>query len=73
MLGANAVAEGLLYFEGTPGGLCGFVYFCMFRRPLLCSLNEVWRLMEHLKRKRYPVVCCSKAGTPQQILSRERG
>ena len=27
----------------------GFVYFCMFRRPLLCALNEVWRFMEKLK------------------------
>ena len=27
----------------------GFVYFCMFRRPLLCALNEVWRFMERLK------------------------
>ena len=28
----------------------GFVYFCMFRRPLLCALNEVWRFVERLKR-----------------------
>ena len=27
----------------------GFVYFTMFRRPLLCILNEVWRFMEKLK------------------------
>ena len=24
----------------------GFVYMCMFRRPLLCSLNEVWVFMQ---------------------------
>eukprot|EP00435_Cladocopium_sp_Y103_P065549 s527_g27.t1 len=24
----------------------GFVYMCMFRRPLLCSLNEVWSFMQ---------------------------
>ena len=28
----------------------GFVYFAMFRRPLLSALNEVWRFMEKLKR-----------------------
>ena len=27
----------------------GFVYMAMFRRPLLCSLNEVWKFMEKLK------------------------
>ena len=27
----------------------GLVYITMFRRPLLCALNEVWRHMEHLK------------------------
>lgn len=25
----------------------GFVYMAMFRRPLLCSLNEVWVFMQH--------------------------
>ena len=29
----------------------GFVYIAMFRRPLLGALNEVWRLMETLKKK----------------------
>ena len=33
----------------------GFVYFTMFRRPLLAGLNEVWRFMEQLK-KLPPVV-----------------
>ena len=28
----------------------GFVYFAMFRRPLLSALNDVWRFMEKLKR-----------------------
>ena len=28
----------------------GFVYFALFRRPLLAALNEVWRFMERLKR-----------------------
>ena len=27
----------------------GLVYITMFRRPLLCALNEIWRHMEHLK------------------------
>ena len=27
----------------------GFVYFCLFRRPLLCALNHVWSFMEKLK------------------------
>ena len=27
----------------------GFVYIAMFRRALLCSLNEVWRFMQSLK------------------------
>ena len=29
----------------------GFVYFCMFRRPLLCSLNEVWIFMQEFNRR----------------------
>ena len=32
----------------------GFVYFCLFRRPLLSALNQVWLHMEELKR--YPPV-----------------
>ena len=27
----------------------GFVYIIMFRRALLCSLNEIWSHIEHLK------------------------
>lgn len=27
----------------------GFVYFCTFRRPLLCALNKVWTFMGDLK------------------------
>ena len=27
----------------------GFVYFSMFRRPLLCSLNAIWQHMEKMK------------------------
>jgi len=43
----------LLCFELLRRGECklrelqvvvgGFVYFCLFRRPLLCALNQVWR------------------------------
>eukprot|EP00435_Cladocopium_sp_Y103_P068601 s30_g31.t2 len=32
----------------------GFVYFCLFRRPLLSALNQVWVFMEELKK--YPPV-----------------
>ena len=32
----------------------GLVYITVFRRPLLCSLNQVWVQMEHLKS--YPPV-----------------
>ena len=49
----------LLCFELLRRGECklrelqvvvgGFVYFCLFRRPLLCALNQVWRFMEVLK------------------------
>ena len=41
----------------------GFVYFCMFRRPLLCALNEVWKFMERMKRLP-PVVLMP---LPQQV------
>ena len=30
----------------------GFVYIAMFRRPLLCALNEVWRFMQELVDRR---------------------
>ena len=42
----------------------GFVYFCMFRRPLLCALNEVWRFMVRLKRLP-PVV---RMPLPKQVM-----
>ena len=33
----------------------GFVYLCLFRRPLLTALNAVWRFIEEGK-KNHPVV-----------------
>ena len=35
----------------------GFVYFALFRRPLLSTLNEVWRFMEKWKKLPFKENC----------------
>ena len=52
LLGMELVGKGSCSLKELQVVCGGFVYFAMFRRPLLSSLNEVWRFMEKLKLSR---------------------
>lgn len=54
LLGLEALRRGRVTLRELQVICAGFVYICMFRRPLLCSLNGVWTFMEDLKA--YPPV-----------------
>ena len=49
LLGLEALRRGRVTLRELQVICGGFVYICMFRRPLLCSLNGVWTFMEDLK------------------------
>ena len=49
-LGLMLVEQGKCTLKELQVVCGGFVYFAMFRRPLLSVLNEVWKFMEKLKR-----------------------
>lgn len=48
-LGWELVRSGYASLKELQVVAVGFVYITMFRRPLLCTLNSVWRHMETLK------------------------
>ena len=58
LLGAELLAQGEASLKELQVVCGGFVYMTMFRRPLLCSLNEVWAFMQRFEgsgqRKKLP-------------------
>ena len=49
LLGAELVGQGTASLKELQVVCGGYVYMAMFRRPLLCSLNEVWAFMQRFK------------------------
>jgi hypothetical protein len=49
LLGAELLKRGQASLKELQVVCGGFVYMAMFRRPLLCSLNEVWSFMQTIQ------------------------
>ena len=52
LLGAELLVRGQGTLKELQVVCGGFVYLAMFRRPLLCALNEVWQFMQTFVKRR---------------------